>query len=97
MDGINWAAIGMSCCTGLVGLAIGFYKASALAAKERAESEKQFVRKEDCIRCGEEKHEKFTDFDRRLTDGAAVFGRLETSIAVIREKVEAIERRLQNK
>jgi len=74
----------------VVGLIIGYYKANL----ENTEKIEKYVKKEDCIRCAEERVRKFTDFETRLSAGAALFSKLETSLEYIKQSIEEIKEKL---
>lgn len=67
----------------IIGVVIGYYKA-------RAEGSDQYIKKEDCIRCGEEKKERAAIVDERIERGTELFSEIKTDIALIMQKLNAM-------
>lgn len=85
------ATIGIMCTVAglLVGAVaghfIGYYKA-------KSDFSADYVRREDCERCADQRAEKQRDVDRRIDVGAAMFAEINSNIAVILTKLERLER-----
>lgn len=71
----------------LIGNTIGYYRAKAVDASS-------YVTKEDCIRCSEERAEKYRDIDRRMEEGQRVFTEIKTKIERILTEVEHVKEKI---
>ena len=86
-----WAAVIASGIVGtLIGTVIGYFKC-------RADNADKYVKKEDCIRCAEQRHELQVNVDERINKGSEMFSEIKTSIALIMQKLEAIEKRQEKR
>lgn len=89
------ATIGIMCSVAglLVGAVaghfIGYYKA-------KADFSADYVRREDCERCADQRAAKQRDVDRRIDAGTVMFSEINSNIAVILTKIEGLERSVKN-